>query len=80
MVAAEFQHLRKVKILNNFRKINLSKRIIARVVCHGTKTAVQAYKETVSAMADGDLRLEGSPEYGGALGSFMVRVSNLLLG
>lgn len=37
-------------------------------------------KETVSAMADGDLRLEGSPEYGGALGSFMVRVSNLLLG
>jgi hypothetical protein len=37
-------------------------------------------KETVSAMADGDVALEGSPEYGGVLGSFMVRVSDLLLG
>lgn len=37
-------------------------------------------KETVSAMADGDLSLEGSPEYGGVLGSFMVRVSDLMLG
>ena len=37
-------------------------------------------KETVSAMADGDLSLEGSPEYGGVLGSFMVRISDLLLG
>ena len=36
-------------------------------------------KETVSAMADGDLTLEGSPEYGGVLGSFMVRISDLLL-
>ena len=37
-------------------------------------------KETVSAMADGDLTLEGSPEYGGVIGSFMVRISDLLLG
>lgn len=37
-------------------------------------------KETVSAMADGDLNLEGSPEYGGVIGSFMVRISDLMLG
>lgn len=37
-------------------------------------------KETVTAMAEGDLTLEGSPEYGGVLGSFMVRISDMLLG
>ncbi len=35
-------------------------------------------KETVKAMGDGDVRVEGSPEYAGALGSFMVRVQDLL--
>lgn len=36
-------------------------------------------KETVQAMRDGDVRVEGSPEYAGAMGSFMVRIQNLLM-
>ncbi len=50
---------------------------------NGVDGAYKVYaenKETVSAMADGDLTLEGSPEYGGVIGSFMVRISDLLLG
>lgn len=35
-------------------------------------------KETVQAMRDSDVRLEGSPEYAGAMGSFMVRIQDLL--
>lgn len=35
-------------------------------------------KDTVKAMGDGDVRVEGSPEYAGVLGSFMVRVQDLL--
>ncbi|HSV96472.1 MAG TPA: hypothetical protein VLM75_05990 [Spirochaetota bacterium] len=35
-------------------------------------------KNTVKAMGDGDVRVEGSPEYAGTLGSFMVRVQDLL--
>ena len=34
-------------------------------------------KDTVKAM-DGDVRVEGSPEYAGTLGSFMVRIQNML--
>jgi hypothetical protein len=36
-------------------------------------------KDTVSATADGDIRLEGSPEYAGVMGSFMVRIQDMLL-
>jgi hypothetical protein len=36
-------------------------------------------KDTVRATADGDIRLEGSPEYAGALGSFMVRIQDMLM-
>jgi hypothetical protein len=36
-------------------------------------------KDTVSATADGDIRLEGSPEYAGNIGSFMVRIQDMLL-
>lgn len=36
-------------------------------------------KDTVKAMGDGDVRVEGSPEYAGTLGSFMIRVQNLLI-
>ena len=36
-------------------------------------------KDTVSATADGDIRLEGSPEYAGSIGSFMVRIQDMLL-
>lgn len=35
-------------------------------------------KDTVKAMGDGDVRVEGSPEYAGTLGSFMVRIQNML--
>jgi hypothetical protein len=36
-------------------------------------------KETVQAMRDSDVKLEGSPEYAGVMGSFMVRIQNLLM-
>ncbi len=36
-------------------------------------------KDTVSATADGDIRLEGSPEYAGVMGSFMFRIQDMLL-
>jgi hypothetical protein len=36
-------------------------------------------KDTVSATADGDIRLEGSPEYAGNIGSFMMRIQDMLL-
>jgi len=36
-------------------------------------------KDTVEAMADGDVTVEGSPEYGGALGTFMLRIQDLLM-
>jgi hypothetical protein len=36
-------------------------------------------KETVQAMRDGDVKLEGSPEYAGSMGSFMVRIQNMLM-
>ncbi|HNQ86167.1 MAG TPA: hypothetical protein PLP82_06275 [Deltaproteobacteria bacterium] len=36
-------------------------------------------KDTVSATADGDIRLEGSPEYAGAMGSFMIRIQDMLM-
>lgn len=36
-------------------------------------------KDTVSATADGDIRLEGSPEYAGAMGSFMMRIQDMLM-
>lgn len=36
-------------------------------------------KDTVSATADGDIRLEGSPEYAGNIGSFMVRIQDMLM-
>jgi len=35
-------------------------------------------KETVQAMRDGDVKVEGSPEYAGGMGSFMVRIQGLL--
>ncbi len=37
-------------------------------------------KDTFTAMVEGDIAMEGSPEYGGAVGSFMVRISDMLLG
>lgn len=36
-------------------------------------------KDIVTATADGDIKLEGSPEYAGNLGSFMMRVQDMLL-
>ena len=42
------------------------------------KVMVEA-KDTVQAMADGDVSVEGSPEYGGKLGTFMLRIQDLLL-
>lgn len=36
-------------------------------------------KDIVTATADGDIRLEGSPEYAGNLGSFMMRIQDMLL-
>lgn len=36
-------------------------------------------KDIVSAVADGDIRLEGSPEYAGNIGSFMMRIQDMLL-
>ncbi|MEN6638046.1 MAG: hypothetical protein ABFC95_02475 [Smithella sp.] len=36
-------------------------------------------KNTVSATADGDIRLEGSPEYAGNMGSFMMRIQDMLM-
>ena len=36
-------------------------------------------KDTVSATADGDIRLEGSPEYAGNMGSFMMRIQDMLM-
>ena len=36
-------------------------------------------KETVPATADGDIMLEGSPEYAGYMGSFMVRIQDMLM-
>lgn len=36
-------------------------------------------KDTVTATADGDIRLEGSPEYAGAMGSFMIRIQDMLM-
>jgi len=36
-------------------------------------------KDTVSATVDGDIKLEGSPEYAGVLGSFMFRIQDMLL-
>lgn len=36
-------------------------------------------KETVQAMRDGDVKVEGSPEYAGGMGSFMVRIQGLLM-
>lgn len=36
-------------------------------------------KDTVSATADGDLKLEGSPEYAGVMGSFMFRIQDMLM-
>jgi hypothetical protein len=34
-------------------------------------------KDTVSATADGDIRLDGSPEYAGNMGSFMMRIQDM---
>jgi len=36
-------------------------------------------KDIVTATADGDIRLEGSPEYAGNIGSFMMRIQDMLL-
>lgn len=36
-------------------------------------------KDTVNATADGDIQLEGSPEYAGTMGSFMVRIQDMLM-
>lgn len=36
-------------------------------------------KDTVTATADSDIRLEGSPEYAGAMGSFMIRIQDMLM-
>ncbi|HPI93291.1 MAG TPA: hypothetical protein PLT09_08315 [Deltaproteobacteria bacterium] len=36
-------------------------------------------KDTVSATADGDIKLEGSPEYAGNIGSFMMRIQDMLM-
>jgi hypothetical protein len=36
-------------------------------------------KDTVRATADGDIRLEGSPEYAGTMGSFMIRIQDMLM-
>ncbi len=36
-------------------------------------------KDTVRATADNDIRLEGSPEYAGNMGSFMMRIQDMLL-
>ncbi len=42
------------------------------VLCEG--------KDTLRAVADNDIIMEGSPEYTGTLGSFMVKIQELLLG
>ncbi len=36
-------------------------------------------KDTVSATSDGDIKLEGSPEYAGVMGSFMMRIQDMLM-
>ncbi len=36
-------------------------------------------KDIVSATGEGDIRLEGSPEYAGSIGSFMMRIQDMLL-
>ncbi|HVN72609.1 MAG TPA: hypothetical protein VMU10_11365 [Desulfomonilia bacterium] len=36
-------------------------------------------KDTVRATADNDIRLEGSPEYAGNMGSFMMRIQDMLM-
>ncbi len=36
-------------------------------------------KDIVTATADGDIKLEGSPEYAGNIGSFMMRIQDMLL-
>ncbi|MEA2102228.1 MAG: hypothetical protein U9P80_06595 [Thermodesulfobacteriota bacterium] len=41
-----------------------------KVLCEG--------KDTFTAMTDGDVSMDGSPEYGGALGSFMVKIQDLV--
>ena len=40
------------------------------VLCEG--------KDTLTAISDGDLNLEGSPEYGGAFGGFMLKIHDLV--
>jgi hypothetical protein len=36
-------------------------------------------KDTLRATVDGDVKLVGSPEYAGAIGSFMVRIQDMLM-
>ena len=36
-------------------------------------------KDTLRATVDGDVKLVGSPEYAGTLGSFMVRIQDMLM-
>ena len=36
-------------------------------------------KDTVKAMGDGEIRVDGSPESAGMLGSFMKRIESLLM-
>jgi len=36
-------------------------------------------KDTVRATADNDIKLEGSPEYAGNIGSFMMRIQDMLM-
>ena len=46
---------------------------------NGAYAVVAQGKDTVKAMADGDVKVEGSPEYAGVLGSFMKRIESLLM-
>ena len=65
-----------VLIIDDDRDICMVKK--AQLELDGAFKVMGEGKETVKAMGDGDVRVEGSPEYAGALGSFMVRVQDLL--